>query len=382
MTKNSLRVRASVLSSPGASAGLALMPSDGLVYHAARLAPVGLGVAGDDLLVGAPHDLQLLVVFVPEQPVEQGALPVGEGGVGLEQDSAGPVQRVLLRAAPAGGLLLEALAALGELVAGEPDDVERVEDLPGVGHGLPDGVLVSGERVHRHDPHVPSELLGAGGEPSGERRAAPALDHVQETGRPPVPPGRQVHDHGHVSGATGRVPPHVLVHAQVGDPVQAVFVAGQMLHALGRDRVVRAIPQTPQRRRHTAHAHRVQHHGGDRPPRGPFRQPPPVRGHARQVVLPRAAAPAAFVTPAADQQPDPGLAQRHVDEAAPTRAAHRRRHPAIPADPRRLHGLIADLPHAAPAALRQVTLCHAPQSQRIQPQQRIPVEPAKLAYRP
>ena len=271
---------------------------------------------------------------------------------------------------------------MGELVAGEPDDVERVEDLPGVGHGLPDGVLVSGERVHRHDPHVPSELLGAGGEPSGERRAAPALDHVQETGRPPVPPGRQVHDHGHVSGATGRVPPHVLVHAQVGDPVQAVFVAGQMLHALGRDRVVRAIPQTPQRRRHTAHAHRVQHHGGDRPPRGPFRQPPPVRGHARQVVLPRAAAPAAFVTPAADQQPDPGLAQRHVDEAAPTRAAHRRRHPAIPADPRRLHGLIADLPHAAPAALRQVTLCHAPQSQRIQPQQRIPVEPAKLAYRP
>lgn len=79
---------------------------DELVHHAARLAPVGLGVAGDDLLVGAPHDLQLLVVFVPEQPVEQGALPVGEGGVGLEQDSAGPVQRVLLRAAPAGGLLL------------------------------------------------------------------------------------------------------------------------------------------------------------------------------------------------------------------------------------------------------------------------------------
>ena len=174
-----LRVRASVAGSPGALAGLALMLSTSPLRHAARLAPVGFGVAGDDLLVGAPHDLQRLVVFVPEQPVEQGALPVGEGGAGLEQDPAGPVQRVLLRAAPAGGLLLEALAALGELVAGEPDDVERVEDLPSVGHGLPDGVLVSGERVHRHDPHVPSELLGAGGEPSGERRAAPAPDHVQ-----------------------------------------------------------------------------------------------------------------------------------------------------------------------------------------------------------
>ena len=302
--------------------------------------------------------------------------------MGLEQDSAGPVQRVLLRAAPAGGLLLEALAALGELVAGEPDDVERVEDLPGVGDDVAHGVLVSGERVHRHDPHVPSELLGAGGEPSGERRAAPALDHVQETGRPPVPPGRQVHDHGHVSGATGRVPPHMLIHAQVGDPVQAAFVAGQMLHALGQDRVVRAIPRTPQRHGHAPDAHRVQHHRGARPPHGRLGQPPPVRGHARQIILPRAAAPAAFVTPAADQQPDPGLAQGHVDEAAPTRAAHRRRHPAIPADPRRLHGLATDLPHAAPAALRQVTLGQAPQSQRIQPQQRIPVEPAKLAYRP
>ena len=85
------------------------MLSTSPLRHAARLAPVGFGVAGDDLLVGAPHDLQRLVVFVPEQPVEQGALPVGEGGAGLEQDPAGPVQRVLLRAAPAGGLLLEAV---------------------------------------------------------------------------------------------------------------------------------------------------------------------------------------------------------------------------------------------------------------------------------
>ena len=112
-----------------------MMLSTSPLRHAARLAPVGFGVAGDDLLVGAPHDLQRLVVFVPEQPVEQGALPVGEGGAGLEQDPAGPVQRVLLRAAPAGGLLLEALPASGEPVAGEPDDVERVEDLPGMGHG-------------------------------------------------------------------------------------------------------------------------------------------------------------------------------------------------------------------------------------------------------
>ena len=79
---------------------------------------------------------------------------------------------------------------------------------------------------------------------------------------------------------------------------------------------------------------------------------------------------------------NPGLAQGRVDEPTPTRAAHRRGTPAIRARPRRLNGLATDLPHAAPAATWHMTLCHAPQSQRIQPQQRIPVEPVKLAYRP
>ena len=93
----------------GRVGGFGVDAVDELVHHAARLAPVGFGIAGDDLLVGAPHDPQRLVAFVPEQPVETGALPVGEGAGGLQQDASGPVERVVPRAASAGGLPLEAL---------------------------------------------------------------------------------------------------------------------------------------------------------------------------------------------------------------------------------------------------------------------------------
>ena len=45
----------------------------------------------------------------------------------------------------------------------------------------------------------------------------------------------------------------------------------------------------------------------------------------------------------------------------------------------RLNVASSDLPHAAPASTRHMTLRHAPQPQGIQPQQHAPVEPAKLA---
>ena len=58
---------------------------------------------------------------------------------------AGTVERIACRAAPSGGLPLEVLPTL--VVAGEPDDVERVEDFNRVGDGPPDGALVAGERA-------------------------------------------------------------------------------------------------------------------------------------------------------------------------------------------------------------------------------------------
>ena len=118
---------------------------DGLVHHAAHPAPVGFRVAFDDLLVGSPHDLQRPVRRVREQPGDRGALPVGERATGLQQRAPGTVERIACRAAPSGGLPLEVLPTL--VVAGEPDDVERVEDFNRVGDGPPDGALVAGERA-------------------------------------------------------------------------------------------------------------------------------------------------------------------------------------------------------------------------------------------
>ena len=93
------------------------------------------------------------------------------------------------------------------------------DHLDGVGQYPCGGFLVSGERVHRHDPHTLAERLAAFLEPCGERLLAPAFDHVQQAGRPAFLPGRQVHDDGHIPTAERGVSPHVLVHADILDPV-------------------------------------------------------------------------------------------------------------------------------------------------------------------
>lgn len=92
------------------------------------------------------------------------------------------------------------------------------DHLDGVGQYPCGGFLVSGERVHRHDPHTLAERLAAFLEPCGERLLAPAFDHVQQAGRPAFLPGRQVHDDGHRPTAERGVSPHVLVHADLLDP--------------------------------------------------------------------------------------------------------------------------------------------------------------------
>ena len=79
--------------------------------------------------------------------------------------------------------------------------------------------IAKSERVHRHDPHTLAERLAAFLEPCGERLLAPAFDHVQQAGRPAFLPGRQVHDDGHLPTAERGVSPHVLVHADLLDPV-------------------------------------------------------------------------------------------------------------------------------------------------------------------
>lgn len=133
-----------------------------------------------------------------------------------------------------GGKLLAA-AGWDSVRITDPSSGEMIAEYPrrygGASSTLQDPALVSlalrrradtiakSERVHRHDPHTLAERLAAFLEPCGERLLAPAFDHVQQAGRPAFPPGRQVHDDGHIPTAERGVSPHVLVHADLLDPV-------------------------------------------------------------------------------------------------------------------------------------------------------------------
>ena len=133
-----------------------------------------------------------------------------------------------------GGKLLAA-AGWDSVRITDPSSGEMIAEYPrrygGASSTLQDPALVSlalrrradtiakSERVHRHDPHTLAERLAAFLEPCGERLLAPAFDHVQQAGRPAFLPGRQVHDDGHIPTAERGVSPHVLVHADLLDPV-------------------------------------------------------------------------------------------------------------------------------------------------------------------
>lgn len=160
---------------------------DELGHHAPSLPTVLLRVAGDDLLVDAVREGERLVGRVAKQLVGAFLLSVGPETGGLEQDPPAPIERIGPGAAPAGGLALEPAAHGRDLVAGELDDVERVEDLHGMRHLTCGGLLVARERIHRDRLHLLAERLRALGEPLGERLLASALDHVEQSGRPTMP---------------------------------------------------------------------------------------------------------------------------------------------------------------------------------------------------
>ena len=162
---------------------------DGLGHHGPSLASVLVRVAGDDPPVDAVREGERTVRGVGEQPVGPLPLPVGARGRGPGQDPPALVERIGPDAAPSGPLAPEPAAHLGEPVAGKPDDAERVEDPRGAGRLSRGGPLVSGERVHRHDPHVVAERPPAFGQPPGERLLASSLDHAGQTGRLPRAPG-------------------------------------------------------------------------------------------------------------------------------------------------------------------------------------------------
>ena len=261
--------------------------------------------------------------------------------------------------------------------------MERVEDLGRAGRLTRGGPLVSGERVHRHDLDVVAERFRPRGEPVGERPPAPALGHVQEPGGTPVPPGRRIHGHGHIPAAPGRVPPHVLVHAQHPCPVEPAFVADQVPQPPGQDRVVDHVPRAGRIPGACQDALRPEHDLGDRPPRGRIRHRVAVRDGAGQVVRPPSPAPPALVAAHTHQQMRRSLPDRHVHQPARPRRPDTRHAIAGTTRPGRRVGLrlAADQPHTAPVSPLHMALGHRTQPEAVQPERHATVKRDTLVTR-
>nr|WP_263390632.1 hypothetical protein [Bifidobacterium callitrichos] len=214
-------------------AALGVERFDELGHHAASPASVLLAVAADDPLVDAVREPQRRVGGIVEQPGGPLPLFVGPQTLGLQQDASPPVQRVMVSAASSGPLALEPASHGGELVAGEFDDVERVQHLHSVRYLTTGGLLITGKRVHGDDLHMVAERLWPFGEPPGERLLAPALDHIQQAGRPILSPRCQVDDHGHIPATMPGVPPYVLVHADRVDTIEPLRIRDESFHTPG-----------------------------------------------------------------------------------------------------------------------------------------------------
>ena len=85
----------------------------------------------DEALVDAPGGLDRSVALVGEQGLEALGLGVGEQVGPRAQGASGLVERVSLAAPPAGGLVLDAAAALIELGSCQGDDARRGPSPPG-----------------------------------------------------------------------------------------------------------------------------------------------------------------------------------------------------------------------------------------------------------
>ncbi len=91
--------------------------------------PVRVTVGGNGLLVDGPGHLDLDALIASQGGVDAGSLPVGEHWLAGVPGAADVEQWVASMTAVPEGVLLDALVAGVQNVAGELDDVERVRHL-------------------------------------------------------------------------------------------------------------------------------------------------------------------------------------------------------------------------------------------------------------
>jgi len=94
--------------------------------------PSGHAIGGDDALVDAPGRFDLGMIVRNNQGFQPVFLLVGKQILAGVQGPPGGVERVPGPSAVRDGVLLHALTALVQGIAGKPNDVKRAHDLDGV----------------------------------------------------------------------------------------------------------------------------------------------------------------------------------------------------------------------------------------------------------
>ena len=177
-------------------------------------AGIGRTVGINDVLVGAPGDLECDVLVAGKQ-VEYLVLLAWceQAGSGV-QHPAGLVQGIRGTPAPMVEFLPGAPTTLIQGVASQVHDVEWIHDRGRVGEFFGGCAFEPGESIHCDDLDALTPRIGLGGQPGFEDLLGSARDHFQEPGgTAAVTDGCQVQDDGDVFVAVGGVAPHVFIHA-------------------------------------------------------------------------------------------------------------------------------------------------------------------------
>jgi len=176
-----------------------------------------------------------------EQAAELRVTGLVEAFVGLGEQAPGPVERVVLAASVAEGVVLHPPAAFIQLRVGELDHMERVSDLRDMSEGLREGLAVgAGEVQHAVADRLPP-AGGAGLEPGAGAGGGAAGDDVEEL------TASHVHDRGAppLSAPAAGPAEQGLVQAERVDRPDAAGVFDQRC-PVGDDRVVDGVPVTTQ----------------------------------------------------------------------------------------------------------------------------------------
>jgi hypothetical protein len=212
-----------------------------------------------------------------EESEEPGLATLVEALVGLGEQTPGPVERVVLSAPVAEGLVLDPAAALVELRVRQLHEVERVSDEGGVSEAVLEG-LAAGEVEHPVADGV-APRLGAGLEPGAGTGGAAAGHHVEQLG---AGPGGDVDDGGAPVLGPAAAPPaeQCLVEAQGAHLPDT----GRVLHkggAVGDDGVVDGVPVAAELPGDLGHGAAQSADLFRHPPPRPVRHRPTRRGHPR-----------------------------------------------------------------------------------------------------